>query len=96
MPGLLQNPSQMPSTSHASNGARLVSSTGAALPLRSITLSAEAMGGIARTRLRQHFANPYPTPLELTYAFPLPADGAVSGYEIHAGPRVIKGRATSS
>jgi Ca-activated chloride channel family protein len=92
MPGLLQNPSQMPSTSHASNGARLVSSTGAALPLRSITLSAEAMGGIARTRLRQHFANPYPTPLELTYAFPLPADGAVSGYEIHAGPRVIKGR----
>ena len=50
------------------------------------------MGGIARTRLRQHFANPYSTPLELTYAFPLPADGAVSGYEIHAGSRVIKGR----
>jgi Ca-activated chloride channel homolog len=92
MPGLLQNPSEMPSTSHASNGARLVSTTGDALPLRSITLTADAMGGIARTRLRQHFANPYPTPLELTYAFPLPAAGAVSGYEIHAGPRVIKGR----
>jgi hypothetical protein len=40
------------------------------------------------TALRQHA-----TPLELTYAFPLPSDGAVSGYEIHAGPRGIRGRA---
>lgn len=92
MPGLLQNRSQMPPTSHASNGARLVSATGEALPLRSITLTADAMGGIARTRLRQHFTNQHRTPLELTYAFPLPADGAVVGYEIRAGERVIKGR----
>jgi Ca-activated chloride channel family protein len=92
MPGLLQNSLLMPPASHASNGARLVSTTGEALPLRSIALTADAMGGIARTRLRQHFANTHPTPLELTYAFPLPADGAVSGYEIRAGERVIRGR----
>jgi hypothetical protein len=57
MPGLLQNPSQMPPASHASNGARLVSTAGEALPLRSIAITADAMGGIARTRLRQHYAN---------------------------------------
>ena len=44
------------------------------------------------SRLHQHFTNPYPIPLELTYSFPLPADGAVAGYEIRAGNRLIKGR----
>ena len=88
----LHNPSQMLPTAHASNGARLVSRTGENLPLRGITLTCEAMGGIARTKLHQHFTNAYPTPLELTYSFPLPADGAVAGYEVHAGNRVITGR----
>lgn len=92
MPGLLQNRSQMPPTSHASNGARLVSITGEDLPVRSITLVAEAQGGIARTRLLQHFSNTHDTALELTYAFPLPADGAAAGYQIQAGTRVITGR----
>jgi Ca-activated chloride channel family protein len=92
MTGVLHNPSHMLPTAHASNGARLVSRTGAELPLRGITLTCEAVGGIAHTRLRQHFTNAYPTPLELTYSFPLPPDGAVAGYEVHAGNRVITGR----
>jgi Ca-activated chloride channel family protein len=69
-----------------------VSPAGHALPLRGIALTAEALGGIARTRLRQHFSNAHPDPLELTYTFALPADGAVSGYEIRAGSRIIAGR----
>jgi len=92
MPDLLQNRAHMPAMSHASNGARLVSAAGDVLPLQRIELTCEAFGGIARTKLHQHFSNNYPTPLELTYALPLPADGAVSGYEIRAGHRVIKGR----
>ena len=91
MPAVLHNPNALP-TAHASNGAHLVSANGESLPLRGITLTAEAVGGLVRSRLRQHFTNPYPNPLELTYAFPLPADGAVAGYEIRAGDRRIKGR----
>jgi Ca-activated chloride channel family protein len=82
----------MPSAAYLSNGARLVSLTDQALPLRHIELTCEAFGGIARTRLHQRFSNEHRQPLELTYTFPLPADGAVSGYEIRAGNRVIKGR----
>jgi Ca-activated chloride channel family protein len=82
----------MPSTAHLSNGARLVSPTDQALPLRHIDLTCEAFGGVARTKLHQRFSNEYRNPLELTYTFPLPADGAVSGYEIRAGDRVIRGR----
>jgi Ca-activated chloride channel family protein len=91
MPTVLHNPTALP-TAHASNGARLVSASGETLPLRRITLTAEAAGGLVRSTLCQHFTNPYPNPLELTYAFPLPADGAVAAYEIRAGDRVIKGR----
>lgn len=92
MPAVLHNHSQMPPKAHASNGARLVSRTGENLSLRGITLTCEAMGGIARTKLCQNFTNAYPNPLELIYSFPLPADGAVADYEIRAGNRLIKGR----
>lgn len=92
MPGVLPNPTHTTTPSHASSGARLVSVTGETLPLRSISLESEAAGGIARTRLRQHFANPYSQPLELVYAFPLPADGTVAAYQVRAGDRIIEGR----
>lgn len=92
MPNLLQNPAHMSGTAHASNGARLVSPTGERCPLQRIQLTCEAFGGIARTRLNQHFSNPHPIPLQLTYAFALPADGAVSGYTIRAGDRTITGK----
>jgi len=91
MPGTLSRSRAMPPTTHASNGARLVSPTGEALPLTAVTLTGTAIGGIARVRLRQHFTNPYSTPLELTYSFPLPAAGAVAGYEMRAGQRVLEG-----
>ena len=74
-----------------SQGGRLVAPAGKELPLRAVELAAEAAGGIARTELRQVFSNPYDEPLKLTYQFPLPADGAVAGFEIRAGERVIRG-----
>ena len=74
-----------------SQGGRLVATAGKELPLRAVELAAEAAGGIARTELRQVFSNPYDEPLKLTYQFPLPADGAVAGFEIRAGERVIRG-----
>lgn len=89
---VLQPPVRISSPTHASSGARLISSTGKALPLRSISLDSEAAGGVARTRLRQHFANPYSEPLELAYSFPLPADGTVAAYQMRAGDRVVEGR----
>jgi Ca-activated chloride channel homolog len=92
MPHVLTHAPRIEPAPHASNGARLVSFTGKILPLRHITLVCDATGGIARTKLRQHFRNEYRQPLELVYTFPLPADGAVSGYEICAGERLIKGR----
>lgn len=77
---------------HTSNGARLTSVSGETLPLREVTLTSEAVGGIARTIVRQQFTNRYSIPLELVYQFPLPADGAISAYEIVAGQRRIVGR----
>src|SRR5947207_1914408 len=92
MPGVLQNPAHMLPAPHRSNGARLVSRTGQEISLRGITLTSEAIGGIARTKQHQHFSNQYPNPLELIYTFALPADGAVARYEILAGKRLITGR----
>ncbi|MHC4992111.1 MAG: VIT domain-containing protein [Planctomycetota bacterium] len=71
--------------------ARLVSVDGKEFPLRSATVTARAEGGVADTRLVQTYDNPYPEPLEVLYTLPLPADGAVVGYTITLGERVITG-----
>ena len=92
MARILQNEHHTTSMTHTANGARLVSASGQTLPLRDISLASEVVAGIARTVLRQHFTNPYSIPLELLYQFPLPADGAISAYEIVAGGRRIVGR----
>lgn len=72
-------------------GGRLVATTGVELPLKSAEVRGEAEGGLARVVLRQAFANPHSEPLHVTYSVPLPADGAVAGYEIRAGKRRIVG-----
>ena len=45
MPGMLHDSPEMPQTTYAPNGARLVSLTGEALPLKGITLTGTAVGG---------------------------------------------------
>jgi Ca-activated chloride channel family protein len=71
--------------------AKLVSVDGKEFPLRSAGITARAEGGLADTRLVQTYDNPYDEPLEVLYTLPLPADGAVVGYMITLGERVITG-----
>jgi len=73
------------------SGGRLVSVDGRTLPLRGVTLRADARGGVARVVLEQRFENVYDEPLHVTYLMPLPADGAVSGYAFTIGARRIVG-----
>ena len=79
-------------TTHTSSGGRLVAADGRELVLRDLRLRVDAGGGIARTVLEQHFANPYDTPLAITYQLPLPADGAVSAFAFLVGEERIEGR----
>jgi Ca-activated chloride channel family protein len=51
----------------------------------------DACNGIARVVVEQRFHNPHSVPLSVTYLFPLPADGAVSGYTFVIGGRRIEG-----
>lgn len=70
---------------------RLVSVDGKTYPLESAQIIARAQGGFAMSTLAQVFANPYDEPLEVVYTLPLPADGAVLGYTVKVGERVIRG-----
>ena len=76
----------------SSSGAELVTVDGRSLPLIGARLSAEAGGGLARCVLEQRFENGFDETLRVRYRMPLPADGAVSGYEFEVGGRVIAGR----
>ena len=69
----------------------LVSVDGRAYPLKSASVNARAEGGIAATTLAQTYENPYAETLEVLYTLPLPADGAVIGYTVRMGTRVIRG-----
>jgi Ca-activated chloride channel homolog len=74
----------------AARQAGLVTVDGRIYPLESVRLAARAEGGVASSRLVQRFANPHDEALEVTYTLPLPADGAVLGYTIRVGGRVIR------
>src|SRR5262245_38305425 len=74
-----------------SSGGRLVTADGRALPLRGVTLTADARGGLARAVLGQRFVNPHAEALRVSYLVPLPADGALAGYAIRIGERRIVG-----
>lgn len=74
----------------AGTGGYLVAKDGRTMPLRGVSLRADARGGIARVVLEQRFVNPYHEPLHVTYLMPLPAEAAVSGYAFTlAGRRVV-------
>ena len=74
----------------ASPAASLVSVDGRTYPLESARIAARAEGGIALTTLAQTYANPHDEALEVIYTLPLPADGAVLGYTIRIGEKVIR------
>ena len=86
----------MPDTSvmtsmQATRPAGLVSVDGRAYPLKSARVEARAEGGVAFTTFTQSYDNPYAEPLEVLYTLPLPAGGAVTGYTVRLGQRVIRG-----
>jgi Ca-activated chloride channel homolog len=92
LPSTSRVPALFPTTPEgASAGAELVTSDGRALALTAARLIGEAGGGIARLVLEQTFANHDSDILKVTYRMPLPADGAVSGYEFVIGDRTVKG-----
>ncbi|CAN5795217.1 hypothetical protein BH23GEM11_BH23GEM11_17290 [soil metagenome] len=91
-PGHLGPHAHEPGSGPASAGAALVSVDGAhAFPLEAAHLAARAEGGMAFSTFRQRFRNPHAEPLEVVYVLPLPADGAVLGYRVTVGDRVIRG-----
>ncbi|PYV11523.1 MAG: hypothetical protein DMG07_18970 [Acidobacteria bacterium] len=71
--------------------AGLVSLDGRTYPLKGARIEARAEGGVALTTLVQTYANPYTEPLEVLYTLPLPANGAVVGYTIQMGEKIIRG-----
>jgi Ca-activated chloride channel family protein len=72
-------------------GAKLVSVDGRTFPLEAARVAARTSGALAFSTLVQTYRNPYAEPLEVVYTLPLPADGAVIGYTMRLGERVIRG-----
>ena len=60
------------------------------LPLRHTDVHGKVSGFIARVRVEQVFHNPYATPIEAVYVFPLPHEAAVGDMTIHIGTRTIR------
>ena len=75
----------------SSAGGRLVALDGRPLPLLGTRLTATAAGGLCRVVLEQRFKNSYAEPLHVSYLFPLPHEGAVSGFAFRLGERRIVG-----
>lgn len=73
----------------------LVSVDGRTYPLESARVEANVTGGIAFSTLVQTYRNPYAEPLEVVYTLPLPADGAIVGYAMRLGERIIRGEVRS-
>ena len=92
MTNLASEPESLLNRSNPSCGGWLVNTDGRELPLRSAAVQAEGRGGIARVTLKQVFANPHTDTLQVSYTMPLPADGAVAGYEFRIGERRVIGR----
>ncbi|HXX93498.1 MAG TPA: VIT domain-containing protein, partial [Planctomycetota bacterium] len=61
------------------------------LPLAKVAISARVADRIALVTMEQAFHNPFTTPLEAVYLFPLPGGAAVSRFELQVAGRTIKG-----
>lgn len=87
-------PLPVPTTSvpaPSTTGCRLVAADGRQLPLREVRLVGQAGGGLASTVVHQVFHNPFDEPLAVTYTLPLPADGAVTGFQFTLDEQTITG-----
>lgn len=64
----------------------------ATFPLEHTDVQAQVAGNVARVEVRQVFANPFTTPIEATYIFPLPDEAAVDDMVIQIGDRTLQGQ----
>ena len=60
-------------------------------PLERTRVTIDVTGVMAHYTVEQRFANPFTSPIEAVYVFPLGDDAAVSSYQIAIGERVVKG-----
>src|SRR5262249_20183100 len=72
-------------------GARLVTTGGAAVPLRGVEVVAEVMGGYAHARVRQKYVNEESKAVEAVYTFPLPSDATLTGFHMTCDGRTLAG-----
>lgn len=61
-------------------------------PLQHTDVQATISGPMATVVVRQDFVNESPETIEAMYNFPLPVMGAVYGYQMRIGDRVVKGK----
>lgn len=62
-----------------------------AFPLAKVVVRASILADCAVTVLEEHYTNTSTRALDVTHTIPLPADGAVTAFEIVSGERVAKG-----
>jgi Ca-activated chloride channel homolog len=60
------------------------------LPLVRTDIDGQINGPVASVSVRQYFTNPFRTPIEIEYLFPLPEGAAITDYSIKIGQRTIK------
>jgi Ca-activated chloride channel family protein len=63
-----------------------------ALPLQRTKFDTVVTGTVAETEVTQVFANPFDTPIEAVYVFPLHERAAVDDYHLTIGDRTIRGQ----
>ena len=68
----------------------LVDATGAPVALAGVEVRADVVGRGVRATLAQRFVNDEGQPIEAVYRFPLPEGGAVCGFRVRVGDRVIE------
>ncbi len=61
------------------------------LPLKQTRVKAQVTGLVSTVVVAQEFENPYTTPIEAVYVFPLPHHAAVYGMKMVIGDRVVEG-----
>lgn len=70
----------------------LITKDAAPVPLVGVRATGTIVGRAARMKVAQRFANREDRPIEAVYKFPLPEGGAVCGFTVATGDRVIRGQ----
>jgi Ca-activated chloride channel family protein len=62
------------------------------LPLEHTSVEIIVSGPLQRATVRQVYGNPFTTPIEAVYTFPLPQSGAVDRMDMYIGERLVHGQ----